>query len=938
MAEKLSVEIALEGGKEIERQLADIGEAGTKAFNDIVKASEQVGGFRNIKPEEVTAKLNAMGLAGTEAFGKIQTAVTAASRLEGVASGVKGIEDAFAGLGGAVTKFGDSMTRSLGPVGALLRALGPVGTAAGLLGAAFVKSTFDAVNAINELSAAAMTLNVPIEQLDKLRQGFEAAGISAKAITSGIEQAQKDVDKFQVDRVKKNLKDLQEGTTRGFGGAATRQIEELQAAAEKTTQAGVEARKALEKLGLPIPGVSLKDMRELGIEPARLKTLGFDFKFDDTAVTRMQKAVDVLRTMPDSAERSTLALQQLGQEMGTKLVGAMRTGSLAVDTFRADLAQPLQTQSLQQQTLEAAKFEQSLNRLSSEWTRFNSLTLSPALRGIFDFGSKEIQKTQKDLIGLGRELTLLGKAAALVWNDPMAALRALGAGIAQVGTSIANSPVGKAVGGAWQWIVDKFNEAVSWVGTKLQEARAVVAAWVAEAPGNAWQWIKDKFNEAVDWIGTKLEEGRAAIAQWIADAPGNAWQWIVDTFNETVDWIGTKLEEGRAAIAQWVADAPGNAWQWIKDTWNDITSFVSQKIDDLKNKIRELLGLQSSVSGGSSGKGATTQGAFAGGGLLGGRGSGTSDSNLAWVSRGEYIVPAHVVRQPGMLAFLEALRRSGGRLSAFKTGGPVSAPDTPFGNIGPILNGLISTVEALSKDIKNLAKDQSDLSRDIGDLKNSVDQHISKIDTVFKDVIGNLSQMVERLIGMISSTATATATAIAGISSNIGELKETMDKAAAKPEAGKKDIFVPGSGWFSRDELKGKVFSRASGGLLGGRGTGTSDSNLAWVSRGEHIMPARAVSQPGVLAFLEALRRSGGSLRDVLDGMGRFALGGSVGPRPLSIPAFAGGGGMSNVTIQFPGLPEITGLRASSGVVDELRKAAALAQVRSGGRKPSRYS
>lgn len=129
----------------------------------------------------------------------------------------------------------------------------------------------------------------------------------------------------------------------------------------------------------------------------------------------------------------------------------------------------------------------------------------------------------------------------------------------------------------------------------------------------------------------------------------------------------------------------------------------------------------------------------------------------------------------------------------------------------------------------------------------------------------------------------------------------------------------------------------AGGGLLGGRGTGTSDSNLAWVSRGEYITPARAVAQPGVLAFLEALRRSGGNLRDVIDGMGRFALGGLVVPQ-VSIPAFAGGGAMNNVTIQFPGLPEITGLRASSSVVDELRKAAAMAQVRSGGRKPSRWS
>jgi hypothetical protein len=130
--------------------------------------------------------------------------------------------------------------------------------------------------------------------------------------------------------------------------------------------------------------------------------------------------------------------------------------------------------------------------------------------------------------------------------------------------------------------------------------------------------------------------------------------------------------------------------------------------------------------------------------------------------------------------------------------------------------------------------------------------------------------------------------------------------------------------------------AHAAGGLLGGRGSGTSDSNIAWVSRGEHIMPARAVSQPGVLALLEALRLSGGNLRAVLNSMGHFALGGMVAPT-LSIPALAGGG-MHNVTIAFPGLPEITGLRASSGVVDQLRNAAAMAQVRSGGRKPSRYS
>jgi len=117
----------------------------------------------------------------------------------------------------------------------------------------------------------------------------------------------------------------------------------------------------------------------------------------------------------------------------------------------------------------------------------------------------------------------------------------------------------------------------------------------------------------------------------------------------------------------------------------------------------------------------------------------------------------------------------------------------------------------------------------------------------------------------------------------------------------------------------------ARGGIIGGRGSGTSDSNLAWLSRGEFVIRAAAVRHFGA-GFFAALNAG------MLPG---FALGGLV---PRAIPAFAGGGSMSNVTIAFPGLPPVGGLRASSAVVEELQRSAALAQVRSGGRKPSRYS
>ncbi|MFH1680357.1 MAG: phage tail tape measure C-terminal domain-containing protein, partial [Candidatus Eisenbacteria bacterium] len=50
---------------------------------------------------------------------------------------------------------------------------------------------------------------------------------------------------------------------------------------------------------------------------------------------------------------------------------------------------------------------------------------------------------------------------------------------------------------------------------------------------------------------------------------------------------------------------------------------------------------------------------------------------------------------------------------------------------------------------------------------------------------------------------------------------------------------------------------KAEGGLLAGRGTGSSDSNLAWFSRGEYLVRAAVVREPGVLRHLEDLNRRG---------------------------------------------------------------------------------
>jgi hypothetical protein len=547
MAEKLSVQIALEGGDEIARQLGDIGKAGTKAFTDIGRAAEKVGGFNQLDPTEVTTRLAKMGVTGVDAINKIQTAVQQAGRLEQVVAGVKKLEDGFDQLGISVDKFANKMAGSLGPLGVFARALGPLGIALAVAGAAFLKFGDDSAKALGTLNTEGAKLDLTAQEFDKFQKALTKLGVPAEAVTSDMEK----------------LKAV-------FG---TR----------------------LFRLGDLVP---------------------------PEATTGFQQFIGVLERMPDGVARTQLAIQTLGDVLGGAVIAGLQTGTLGAEKYAATLAGI--TPATQAQIVQAAQYQQSINQLSDAWTRFKAEVAAPVGAPVLDFLTAQLPGIQAGIATTVREFQALWSVINTVASGGAAVIGALAAPIELVISAV----------------------------------------------------------------------GRLA-----------------------------------SALAGW--------------NWNPITAGVQ-----------------------------------------------------AW-------------------------------------------------------NDLTAAIQ-------------------------------SAIDAVL------------RFIGL-------------------------------KPSGGTPAPAAAGGGQF------------AGGGLLGGRGTGTSDSNLAWVSRGEHIMPARAVAQPGVLAFLEALRRSGGNLSRVLDGMGRFALGGLV-PR---MPAFAAGGAvgsMSHVTIAFPGLPEIGGLRASSAVVDELRKSAALAQVRSGGRKPSRYS
>src|SRR5580765_8011132 len=113
MAEKLSITIALEGAQEIKRQLADVGQAGKDAFNEINKAAGEVGGFNKLDPSVVTDKMVKFGVSGKDAIDKVNNAVKQAGRMETLVGALTSVEKGLAGINAAALALGEGMATGL---------------------------------------------------------------------------------------------------------------------------------------------------------------------------------------------------------------------------------------------------------------------------------------------------------------------------------------------------------------------------------------------------------------------------------------------------------------------------------------------------------------------------------------------------------------------------------------------------------------------------------------------------------------------------------------------------------------------------------------------------------------------------------------------------------------------------------------------------------
>lgn len=173
---------------------------------------------------------------------------------------------------------------------------------------------------------------------------------------------------------------------------------------------------------------------------------------------------------------------------------------------------------------------------------------------------------------------------------------------------------------------------------------------------------------------TKTETGRK-IWEKFTQVVGKAWDWIKERAAAAWNWFQTTLWPGIKVGVQRGIDAFNSFRDGVKNVFDKVRTFI-QPVLDMIDKIKDGIGGALGGIGNalSHVPGLGFLGGHATGGYISGPGSGTSDSIIARVSNGEFIVNAKATqRNMGLLNAVNS-----GAIDRFETGGLVGANTSPL--------------------------------------------------------------------------------------------------------------------------------------------------------------------------------------------------------------------------------------------------------------------
>lgn len=924
MAGTISQRISLEGSEDIRKKLEALGAAGEQAFKQIQDAAKKpISDPAQI--DKTKESMNELAAAATKLGPQFQALATSARAFgtEGakatqqVTTGLNQTGEAAQQAGAAIQQAGQqASTAGQSAGGGLISAatafkIAAVGIVAAIA-AVTDALTKGAVESGNAIAAQAEKIGLSIQQWLDLRKGILSAGLSA--------------DDFAGKTSK--IGELMKGAAGGIARVNASMTEQ----AIMTQNGIVVVTRFNDTLTNTSSGANkaATELRKLGVS--------WDAIMSGDTNRALREAAEKINAIPDAAKRAEAGLSLFGKEW-EKII-AVLTGAQKIDPFKA--GRDLSADQIEKTVKLKAAWDDLSNATRAFKDQIGALFLDPALARaewltkLID-GSRELFKIWAGLSDLGKEdflaglgdspaeqvfrvLIAVGQQLAGIWRD---ILVPAGQTLVKIFKEMFGSFEGMTKSQITAFFVTATVAAIS-LAAALKGIALVLApltalislvfspfglvlATAAAAAALFWDKLKAGADAVLAIIPQQVGQIKQALAALFTGDFAGAWALFREAASTALEDIGRKLQTTKGIIGDFFRALTGGIVElpWVQTLVNGLKQIGTDFPATIALILQGLVAL---------GNAATTV-------------ANVINKIFGTQLTGTDIAAILIIAQltGGLQTLASVAVITGAAIGILATGistfvGLIGGVPVAIGLIAVALAGLIVWLDpGVWTFYANTAKAAMDLIRP------AVEAVSKAISTLTGQVGGGDSTSAWGIfrdaalsaLNPIWSALKAILNLIELVKQGLGKAREMQAPGAPLPAPGGTPM--------------------ARGGLLGGVGTGTSDSNLAWLSRGEYITPARAVAQPGVLSFLEALRRSGGNLRSVLDGMGRFALGGMV-PRMQAFAAGGLAGGMSNVTIQFPGLPAIGGLRASSDVVEQLHRAAALAQVRSGGRKPSRYS
>ena len=225
-------------------------------------------------------------------------------------------------------------------------------------------------------------------------------------------------------------------------------------------------------------------------------------------------------------------------------------------------------------------------------------------------------------------------------------------------------------------------------GSKAGELFAAGLQMLVDLASQIWENIRSAAVNAIAGIAESASGLWSDIAAGAQEKLAGLVQ-IFSDLNASLSVVWEAIRNGASSVFSFLRDGFSNVARFVGGLFDGLASRIERVWNRIKSIIASAKAQYNQINENNTGTGSQREGvgSFATGGMVRGPGTGTSDSIMARLSNGEFVIRAAAVRKYGP-QFFEAINRLRHSVPKFATGGLVAMPKMQPFNIGGIVDSL----------------------------------------------------------------------------------------------------------------------------------------------------------------------------------------------------------------------------------------------------------